>query len=209
MSTTSPQAAAAGSQALWQAQLAQQLSGVAQPELQSLMGRLGGMLTTDEAGRPLSDAALRSSALSTLNQGYDQAIRGTGESISYGGLRSGEGRMSPGAFSSGIGQAAVGLERDRAAALRNLEFASAQASMADYNKILSLMGQGVSTSLGLASGFSGAANAAIGGLSNQTQAGGILGGAASGAALGSTIYPGWGTVIGAGVGALAGGLTSP
>lgn len=50
----------------------------------------------------------------------------------------------------------------------------------------------------------------VGNSNLQTQSGtaqgvGVLGGAASGAALGTAAYPGWGTLIGAGVGAVAGG----
>ena len=172
---------------------------------QGLQGMLG---SVNGSGQMAQDAAVKTAAMGQLNQGYDQAQMGTREAIGYGALRSGESRRSPGAVGSALGGAATGLERDRQAALRNLNFASAQSSMSDYNKVLQLLGQGTQTSLGLAQGFSGASGAAIGGLSNQTQAGGILGGAATGASLGS-----YGGVYGAAIGAVAGGLygaaTSP
>lgn len=243
MSTTSPQAEAAGQEAAWQAGLAQQLSGLTQPELQMLLmggkkwvpnpntvspatgeimhgssgghwettpGLLSGILSSQDAqGRLGPDAKIRADALAQLNTGFGQAQMGSREAIGYGGLRSGEGRLSPGAVNTSVMSAATSLDRDRATALRNLEFQSAQSSLADYNQVLSLLGQGVNTSLGLSRGFSGAAGAAIGGLSTQTQAGNVLGGAASGAALGTSIYPGWGTVIGGVLGAGAGLLSSP
>ncbi len=204
MSTESAQQKAAGQQAVWQANLAQQLSGIAQPELKALMGQLTGMLgTTDASGRLGIDATVRSAALDQLNQGYDQAQFGSREAISYGGLRTGEGRMSPGALSGGIASAATSLERDRQAAIRNLEFASAQSSLADYNQVLQLLGQGTQSALGLAGGFGQTAGSAIGGLSSTSPFGAALGGAASGASLGSVA--GWpGAVVGGVVGGLGG-----
>ena len=171
-------------------------------------GLMGMLANTDPNGQMQQDAKVKADAVGQLNQGYNQAQTGTKEAISYGALRSGEGRRSPGATSSALGMAATGLERDRTAALRNLEFASAQSSLSDYNKVLQLLGQGANTSLGLAQGFSGAQGAAIGGLSGNSQAGNVMGGAASGAALGTSIYPGWGTAIGAVVGGIY-GLTQP
>jgi hypothetical protein len=209
VSTTSPQAQAAGEQSVWQAQLSQMLSGVALPELTQLMGQngLGGMLSgRDASGRLPQDAANLAGATSQLNQSYGQAKMGSREAIAYGGLRSGEGRMSPGATGSATMSAATSLDRDRQSALRNLEFQSASSSMSDYNQVLQLLGQGTKSGLGLAQGFSGAAGSAIGGMSGQSQFGSALGGAASGAALGSSISPGWGTVIGGVVGGVAGGL---
>lgn len=209
MSTTSPQAEAGGKQALWQASLAERLSNMTAPELKAITGQLSGMLSsTDGTGRLAADSEILSQSKAQLNQGYDQALTGSREAINYGALRAGEGRLSPGAVSGSIASAATGLERDRQSALRNLEFMSAQSSLADYNQVLSLLGQGANASLGLAQGFSGASGAAIGGLSNQTQAGGIIGGAASGASAGSIAGP-WGALIGGVVGGVAGGLTAP
>jgi hypothetical protein len=181
------------------------LSNVAAPELAQLMGPngLSGMLAgRDASGRLPQDAANLAGATSQLNQGYAQAQNGSREAIAYGGLRSGEGRMSPGAMGSATMSAATSLDRDRQSALRNLEFQSASSSMADYNQVLQLLGQGTKTGLGLAQGFSGAAGAAIGGLSGTSQFGGALGGAASGAGLGFSV----GGVPGAAIGGVAGGV---
>lgn len=230
MSSESAQGKAAGEQAQWQAQLALQLSELTQPELQSLLGGGGkhwvsvpggvgggywanwdgseskegllpGMLASrDASGRMAPDTKIRADAMAQLNRGYDQAGFGSREAISYGALRAGEGRTSPGAVSSSIMSAATSLDRDRASAVRNLEFMSAQSSLKDYNQVLQLLGQGVNTSLGLAGGFSGAAGAAIGGLSNQSQLGNTIGGAATGASLGS-----YGGIPGALAGGVIGG----
>jgi hypothetical protein len=211
MSSTSPQAKTAAENSAWQAGLAQQLSGITLPELQKILGSEGiaSMLAGSIEGRLPQDYVSLNAATGQLNQGYNNAQNTTAASINYGALRSGEGRRSPGAVSSALGGAATGLERDRTAALRNLEFASAQSSMSDYNKVLQLLGQGANTSLGLAQGFSGASNAAIGGLSGNTQMGNILGGASAGAGLGTSIYPGWGTAIGAVVGGIYGATQNP
>jgi hypothetical protein len=212
MSTSSPQATAAGEQSQWQAQLAQMLAGVSQPELAKVMGPGGlqGLLSgTDASGKMAPDAANMEAATTQLNEGYDQAKTGSREAISYNALRSGESRRSPGAESSGIASAATSLDRDRSSAMRNLEFQSAQSSMSDYNKVLSMMGQGVNTSLGLAGGFSGASGAAIGGLSNTSQFGSVLGGASAGAGLGMSVGGGYGAAIGAVAGGVYGGLSNP
>jgi hypothetical protein len=209
MSTTSPQNAAAGDQAFWQAQLAQQLSGVAAPELKNLTGQLSGMLGgMDATGKMQADVGIQNAAAGQLNRSYAQAKRGSAEAISYGGLRSGMGDPT-GAGNSSMMSAATSLDRDRTSALNNLNFMSAQSSMQDYNQVLQLLGQGTKTSLGLAQGFSGAAGSAIGGLSTGTQMGGILGGAGAGAGLGMTVGGPWGAAIGGVVGGVAGGLTSP
>jgi hypothetical protein len=206
MSTTSPQEEAAGQNAQWQAALAQQLAGIAQPELGSLLGGLTGRLgAVDQTGRMAPDAAVRQGALSQLNQGYGQALMGSREAISYGGLRSGEGRLGPGVMSSAIEGAATTLDRDRQAALRNLEFMSAQSSLSDYNQVLSLLGQGTQSALGLAGGFAGASNAALGGLSQSSQFGSALGGFTAGASVGSVAgLPG--AIVGGVVGGVGGYL---
>jgi hypothetical protein len=230
MSTSSPQAEAATQQSQWQGQLAKMLSETTWPELQSLLGGGGkhwvsvpggpgggywanwdgseskegilpGMLSSmDASGRMAPDAAILNAAKGQLNQSYGQAQMGSKEAISYGALRSGEGRLSPGATSSAITSAATSLDRDRASALRNLEFMSAQSSLKDYNQVLQLLGQGTQASLGLAQGFSGSAGAAIGGLSGQSQFGSTLGGAATGASLGA-----YGGIYGALAGGVIGG----
>jgi hypothetical protein len=178
------------------------------PELRSLMGNLTGALgSRDALGRMSVDSSVLSGAKDQLNQGYQQAGLGLKEAINYGGLRSGEGRLGPGVMDSAWGRAATSLDRDRQSALRNLEFMSAQSSLADYNQILSLLGQGTNTALGLAGGFSGASGAAIGGLSGNSQFGSTLGGIASGASVGSVA--GWpGAVVGGVAGGLAGYLGS-
>jgi len=216
MSSQSPQAKAAGQNAAWQANLARDLGGVAIPELQMLLGNqttgkqgmIQGMFSgMDSSGRLPMDAANLKASTDQLNQGYGQARFGLGQNIGYAGIRSGEGRRSPFAMNSALGSAASTLEQQRIAALNNLNFASAQASMSDYNKLLGLMGQGVQTSMGLAQGFAGASNAAIGGMSDQSQLGGALGGAAAGASMG--MVAGWPGIIAGGViGGVVGGLGS-
>lgn len=209
MSSSSPQQEAAAKATANQAQLSQNLSGVALPALKQNLGTLSGMLgSRDESGRLGMDASIRQQALQQLNSGYQQAGQGQAEAINYGALRSGEGRLGPGVVSSAIGSAATGLERDRQQALRNLEFMSAQSSMSDYNQVLGLLGQGTNQALGLGGGFAGNANAAIGGMSQNSQLGNTIGGFGSGASLGAavgSVIPGVGTVIGGLAGGVIGG----
>ena len=231
MSTTSPQEKAAGETAAWQSQLASQLSGVTIPELQKMLGTpgvAGHYQTTGKEGEqtwvPATDAtpgslsalldstqggsapstldqSVLAGATTQLNQGYDQAQNASKESIGYQSLRGGVNRTNAPAESGAIGRAASSLERDRQTALNNLNFQSSVSSMADYNQLLQLMGQGAQTSLGLASGFGSATGSAIGGLSKNSEFGSTLGGAASGAALGAVAG-----VPGAVIGGVAGGM---
>ena len=209
MSGESAQQKAAGEQSLWQAQLAQQLSGIAMPELSALTGRLGGMLgSRDETGRMSFDADALMAGKGELNRAYDQAGFGTSEAMKYRGLSEGFGRLNPGAMSSGLMSAATTGEQQRMAALRNLEFMSAQSSMQDFNKVMQQLGLASNQALGLAGGFSGAAGQAIGGLSNQSQFGNAVGGLVTGAGLGSTFgVPG--AIVGGVVGLGAGLLSNP
>lgn len=210
MSNTSPQQGAAAQNIQLQTGLANQLSAMTLPQLQQLMGSngLSGMLNSrDSTGMMGIDRENLATSLAQLRQGYGQARNVGRESLAYQGLRSGVGRTNPGAVSSAITSAATGLARDQAAAERNLQFMSAQSSMGDFNKVLSLLGQGSQTALGLAGGFGGAATSAIGGMSNQSQLGGVIGGAASGASLGSAAGP-WGALAGGVIGGAIGYGTS-
>lgn len=174
MSTSNPQAEAAGQQAGFSANLASQLSMIALPELTRLMGGpnslIGGQLGSTGGGNVKSsmDQANYNTSLSQLNQGYGQAQMGSREAIQYGALRSGLGRTQPGATSGAITSAATSLERDRQTALNNLNFQSSQASMQDYNQLLGLMGMGSKSALGLSGQAGGLANQAISGISNQS-----------------------------------------
>lgn len=169
-------------------------------------GKIGSLLSGTQGGSQKSalDQQAFQSALTQLNAAYGQQQGVSREALSYQGLRTGESRRSPSAMGSAIGQAATSLDRDRTMALRNLEFTSAQTSMADYNKLLQLMGQGTQTALGLAGGFGATSSAALGGLSNVAPGQTAMAGAASGASIGAAIgAPVFG--VGAGVGALVGG----
>lgn len=173
-------------------------------------GSLTSLLQGTEGGTKKSalDQAAYQSALGTLNQAYDQQGRVSGEALAYQGLRSGEGRRSPGAMTSALGQTATALEKDRQSALRNLQFTSAQSSMADYNKLLQLMGQGTQTALGLAGGFSSASSGALAGLSQTSPGGSAIGGALGGASTGLTVSGGspYGALIGGVIGGVGGYL---
>lgn len=214
MSGSTPQTKAASEQSTYAAQLSQNLSALTTPQIQKLIGE-GGDITKllDSTGngqlKSSADEKAYNDSAVMLDTAYGQARHSTNEAISYNALRSGEGRRSSGLTDSAMGRAAITLDRDRNAALEKLKFNSASSSMANYNNLLQIFGQGTNTALGIGSGAMGNANAAIGGLSNTSQASGIWGGAASGAALGTAISPGWGTAIGAVGGGIIGALGSP
>lgn len=211
MTGKSDQTKAAEQQAMLQSTLSAKLAGIAIPGLESMIGKNGaltGLLDSTNNGRVLSslDKEKLDTVLGQVKTSYDQAGRNTGEAINYGALRGGESRLSPGATGSALSSAATMLDRDRFMAENNIKYASNAAGMTNYNKILNLFGQGSNTALGLGAGAGNIATSAIGGMSNTTPGGSILGGAASGAALGTAVMPGWGTVIGAVGGGIVGGL---
>ena len=186
MSSTSPRAAAAGQQSSFEAELQQQLAGIALPQLNAITGQNGlatNLLNSTQGGtvKSSADKANYASALGQLNQGYGQAAFGNREAINYGALRSGE--RSGNVMGSALGSAATSLERDRQAALNNLQFQSASSSLTDYNQLLSLMGQGSQTALGLGGQAGQIANGAIGGLNNQSVLSQVLGGVSAGAGI--------------------------
>jgi hypothetical protein len=185
--TSTPQSSAANEQASFQSALQGQLSSIAVPELQRMLnpgGVISSQLASTNGGNTKSsmDQAAYNASLSQLNQGYGQAAFGNKEAINYGGLRSGEGRMSSGVMGSALGSAATSLERDRQSAMNNLQFQSASSSLTDYNQLLSLMGMGAKSALGLSGQAGQAANQAISGLSNQSDLStgiGVIGSVAS------------------------------
>ncbi len=212
MSTTSPQQKAALQNADLQSQWASQLAGLAMPEYQMLLGQNGmspSMLAgKDATGRLGIDAAALKSSTDQLNAGYGQAGFGNNEYINYMANRMGESRRGFGPTNAMMQGAATSLERDRQAALANLNFMSAQSSMADYNKLLGLMGQGTQGALGLAQGYMGLSNQAIGGMNPNSEMSGILGGASSGAGLGFSVGGPWGAAAGGILGGIGGYLGS-
>lgn len=211
MSGSSDQEKAAGEQSALTASLSRQLSNIATPELERLIGDKGlltDILKSTSGGQVKSslDQKVYDDSLKSLNDSFATAKTGTNESIRYGALRSGEDRRGAGVVPSAMGAAALTLDRDRTTALNRLKFESDSQSMTNYNNLLKIFGQGVNTTLSLGQGASGVAGGAIPMLSQNSQFGSALGGAASGAALGSTVLPGWGTVIGGVAGGVIGAV---
>lgn len=207
MSTTSPQQDAAIDQAQWQAMLSGQLAAAAMPGLQGVSTLVQDQLAggPDQIPPFVKDAFKK--VYSNANAGFDMARQTGAEGTAYRALTSGAG-YGEGSVRSSQQQMAWGLENDRQQALKNIQFTEARAGMSSYNALLNALGTVSSTSFGLAQGFGSATNSAIGGLSNQSQAGGALGGALAGAgALAGTGNP-WAIAGGAIGGGILGALGS-
>lgn len=205
MSFESPAQAASADLARTNANLGGALSAIALPELRSVIGTIGSEL--GKGGEPASVATAYGAARRDLNTGYDSASRNTLGLLQQQAKQSG-GRYLGGQVNATYGQYAQTLEEDRSQALRRLQFGEANAGLQQYNTLLNLLGQGSGAALNLGKGYLGNQAGAIQGLSQTSQGGAALSGAAGGAALGTQIYPGWGTAIGAGVGALGGLLSA-
>lgn len=208
MSTESPREAASAEAARTQAYLSQRLFSVAAPELRSVLGSVRNELGGSVGQMPGSINEAFEGIRSGVNSDYDSALRSQGATLKQKALQSGEIGTDPGVNQAYL-SAALTLEQDRAQAMRRLDFQKSQAGLSQYNSLLQLLGQGSGAALNLAQGFSGNQQSAIGNLSQSSQFGSTLGGAAAGASIGSSVYPGWGTAIGAVGGGIAGALSSP
>ena len=135
--------------------------------------------------------------------GYDSAIKANRELAGARARTSGQ-PYSTGELDAAISQGTWALNQSRETATRNLNFQEAQAGMGQYNQMLSLLGQGGNTAIGMGQGMTQAQLAGINGMSSGGGWGGAASGAAGGAATGTSVYPGWGTVIGGVLGGVAG-----
>lgn len=206
MSTESPAQAASADLARTNAGLAQNLSGVALPELSQMMAVVRRELGSAPGQEPAGIKQAYAGARTQLNEGYNNARTDTLGLLQQQALQSGQ-RFLPGQVNAIYGSAMTNLEQDRSAALKRLQYGEAQAGLSEYNQLLNLMGVGTGTALNLGKGFAGQQASAIGGLSQSSQFGSALGGAASGASLGSA-FGGWGALAGGVLGGAYGALAS-
>lgn len=199
-----PQQAAAGEASRTNAQLAGELWNASRGPLGDILGMLQGGLKGGPNAIPENVSQQFDQARRQENAGYDSAIRANRE-LATARARTGGMPYTTGELDAAISQGTYALNQSREAGLRNLQFQEAQAGMGQYNQMLSLLGMGANTAIGMGQGMSQAQLGAIGQMGGQSGGwGGALGGAAAGAAAGSQIYPGWGTAIGAVIGGVGG-----
>lgn len=198
MSTASPREEAATQQARTQGELAQQLQGIAFPELQAILGKI--RQDIGPGGEPQSIASAFGAAENQLNTGYDMVGQGQKALIAQQQAQSG-GLVSDYQAGGSLREVARALDQDRRMALRNLEFQRQTASLGQYNTLLRQLGQTSGYAFNLAQGATGNQLAAISGMSGASPLGSTLGGAAGGAASGAAVG-GWPGAI---VGGIAGG----
>lgn len=184
-------------------QLATELWGNSKGPLSEILQMLQGGLAAGPNGIPENVSKQFSAAREQSNIGYDSAINANRELASMRARTSGQ-PYSTGELDAAISQGTWALNQSRDSAMRNLKFQEAQAGMGQYNQMLSLLGQGANTAIGMGQGMSQAQLGAIGQMSSGGGWGGALSGAASGAAAGTAVNAGWGTVIGGVLGGAAG-----
>lgn len=193
MSASSPREAAATEQARTQSQLAQELQGIAGPQLREMLSTISKELGA--GGEPELVRNTFADARSTMETGYAQAFQGGRAGLEQQALQMG----TPDAWratTGGLADLGTYLERDRARASRELDTREALSGLQTYNYLMSQLGQGVGAGLNLANGAYGAQAGAISGMSSVSPLGATLGGAASGAATGFSVG-GWpGAIIG-------------
>lgn len=200
MSSESPKEAAATEAARTNLGFQERLSEVALPglkaTLESLQRQLGG------GGLNQDVHAAFEGARGQLGRGYENALA-SGENLTrQQALQSGE-VYQPAQLQDALTLQATQLDRQRSQGMRNLQFQEAQAGLTQYNQLMNMLGQGSGAAFNLGQGFSGLQAGAIGGMSDSNPWGSALGGAASGASVGSAFGP-WGAVIGGAAGGIGG-----
>ena len=201
MSTESEQSKSASGLARYQAELGNELSDIALPGIQDVINSITRQL--GKGGIPSDVSSIFDAARAQTNQSFDSSLKANTAMQRQQALQSGQ-VFSMGQVDSSISQAAEGMEQGRQQALRNLKYQETAAGMEQFNTLMSMLGQSSGAAMNLGKGFSANQAAAISGMSTSSQFGNTLGGASSGAALGTSIYPGWGTAIGAVAGGAAG-----
>lgn len=202
--STNPQQAAAGEASRTNAQLATELWDTSKGPLSEILAQLKGGLEGGPNAIPENISRQFNAAREQNNIGYDSAINTNRELASARARSSGQ-VYSTGELDSAIAQGTFALNQSRDSATRNLKFQEAQAGMGQYNQMLSLLGQGANTAIGMGQGMSQAQLGAIGQMGGGGGGwGGALQGAVGGAASGATI--GAGNPYGIAIGAILGGI---
>lgn len=208
MSFQSPQQSQSAEQMRFNSAQAQTLANITLPEIQeTLSGLIGGVQSAQGGGGiPANVQAQYAPIIEQTNKDYAMAGQGQSAYIQQVARQSGN-IYNQNAVSDSLLQAGQSLERSRRQSQQNIAYSEAAAGLQEYNTLLDLMGGASSEALSLGGGWSGQSNTAIGLLPNTSQGQSIAGGAISGAGLGTSISPGWGTLIGAVVGAGYGALS--
>jgi len=205
MSTTSPREQAAATAQQQAAQYQSQLTNIAFPEIQSILSQVNSAVAGGFGSEPADVKAAFAPLYGQLDTDYSQAAAGTGSTIAQRAKQSGNIYTSP-QLSDATSLAMIGLNRDKARAEQQLQFQEASAGLQQYNNLISILGAGSRSALSMGGAGLNLQVGAASGLPGTSQGASALGGAASGAAMGTSIMPGWGTLIGGVLGGAAGYL---
>lgn len=142
----------------------------------------------------------------STEEAFTAARFGSGESARYLAKTSG-GNISGGEVNEQILQDAQALDQRRRMTIGQINTEEANAAMSANNGFMRLMTGAGQSALGLAATYQNQALQGTAGVSGASPWQAALGGAASGASVGS-LFPGWGTAIGAVVGGVGGYLSA-
>lgn len=203
MSTPSPREAAATDLATTQSQLSSTFARIGLPEIQSMFTRIGGQTAGGFGSEiPMIDDAF-SQIRTGMNQDFTAAGIASGASIRQRAKQSGM-PFSSEQLSDATMEAGNRLNLQKDQAIAQLNFSQASANLGEFNQMMQMLGAGTGTALQMGGTAGSQANQAASMMSDSSQMGSVLGGAAQGASFGSMISPGWGTLIGAVVGGAGG-----
>lgn len=152
---------------------------------------------------PSSVAALFKSTRAEYGKGFDLAEKRSTAAIAQQAKQMGM-DFRPDALAAAQGMAKTGLEAQRADTMAALTTEEANMGLEQTDALLARMGNIEKMLQGGIAGYAGAASSFLPDMSKKNPWMSALGGAASGAAMGTEISPGYGTLIGAVVGGAAG-----
>ena len=171
----SPRSTAAADASQTQAALLAQLAGIGLPEISQIGGMISGQLQGGMNAIPQDIQQAFAPIQAQMNQDFAQAGVGNAASIRQRAKQSGM-PFSSEQLSDATTRAAIDLEGAQSQANAQLQMTEASAGLEQFNTLMGLLGSGAQTSLGLGQGFGGAANTAIGGMSDQSLMSQIMGG---------------------------------
>lgn len=187
-------------------QQANQLDQLALSQMNSIMSALQGKFGGDWGKIPGEVKAGYDKVRASTEEAFTAAKFGSEESARYLAKTSG-GNISGGEVNEQILQDAHALDQRRRLAMGEIQTNEANSAMSANNGFMRLMTGAGQSALGLAATYQGQALQGTAGVSSVNPWQAALGGAASGASVGS-LFPGWGTAIGAVVGGVGGYLSA-
>lgn len=196
MSTTSPREAAAADMSRVQAQLGSELASTSYPLLQRALQEAFSDFNSGQG----NINSIYDKAGAQMKADYGNQSMVAGQLAQQQAKQSGY-QINQGQVDSRVSQNRYALGQQQYQDTQNLEYQRMGSQLSNYNSLMGALGMGANQAIGISQGFAGNQQQGLGMLSNTSQMGSTLAGAASGASLGAAAAG----IPSLGIGALAGG----